>query len=329
MRGVAILRRACLSLALSLSAGGNGFAADDGDRVGWFERLRSPAARAAERLAAGDAEAALRLAPDPEWEGLAHLQRGDADAALRAFDAELATTADPAVRRRLDYNRALAAIRAQRFAEAIDGFDRVLETDADDLDARRNRDIAAQLMALQDAAQGDANGAGEEGSPAGEGDQSGDGERPDGEQGEGQDGAQGEPEGAGSDPGRDAADARDDASGQPGERSVSAGQRTADADGAGGAADPENGASEASEARAALAAEAAGDDDDDAGDAADTGTAALDDAVPEGTPLSESEQAIEQWLRRIPDDPAGLLRRKLEQTHRAEYPDVREGPRAW
>jgi Ca-activated chloride channel family protein len=46
-------------------------------------------------------------------------------------------------------------------------------------------------------------------------------------------------------------------------------------------------------------------------------------------PLTESEQATEQLLRRIPDDPAGLLRRKLEQSHRSEYPEVRDADEPW
>ena len=32
-------------------------------------------------------------------------------------------------------------------------------------------------------------------------------------------------------------------------------------------------------------------------------------------PLSESEQSAEQWLRRVPDDPAGLLREKLRRRY--------------
>ncbi len=46
-------------------------------------------------------------------------------------------------------------------------------------------------------------------------------------------------------------------------------------------------------------------------------------------PLSEDQQATEQWLRRIPDDPAGLLRRKLIQTHRNLYPEIKSGSQAW
>ena len=31
-----------------------------------------------------------------------------------------------------------------------------------------------------------------------------------------------------------------------------------------------------------------------------------------GKPRTEDQQAMEQWLRRVPDDPGGLLRRKFE-----------------
>ena len=41
------------------------------------------------------------------------------------------------------------------------------------------------------------------------------------------------------------------------------------------------------------------------------------------SPLDEEErQALQQWLRRVPDDPGGLLRRKFQQQHEQR---VREG----
>ena len=46
-------------------------------------------------------------------------------------------------------------------------------------------------------------------------------------------------------------------------------------------------------------------------------------------PLSEQQQATEQWLRQIPDDPSGLLRRKLQQTHSTDYPQIRNSSQPW
>ncbi|WP_426417439.1 vWA domain-containing protein [Aestuariirhabdus sp. LZHN29] len=45
-------------------------------------------------------------------------------------------------------------------------------------------------------------------------------------------------------------------------------------------------------------------------------------------PLSEDRQAMEGWLRRIPDDPSGLLRRKFEMQHRQRDP-LQAGEQIW
>ena len=42
----------------------------------------------------------------------------------------------------------------------------------------------------------------------------------------------------------------------------------------------------------------------------------------------ESEQAIEQWLRRIPDDPGGLMRRKFIYQYR-QMPNQAEAAEPW
>jgi len=45
--------------------------------------------------------------------------------------------------------------------------------------------------------------------------------------------------------------------------------------------------------------------------------------------LTEQQQATEQWLRQIPDDPAGLLQRKLQNRHMTDYPEVRDSAKPW
>ncbi len=49
----------------------------------------------------------------------------------------------------------------------------------------------------------------------------------------------------------------------------------------------------------------------------------------EEPPLNEQQQATEQWLRQIPDDPSGLLRRKLERSHVNDYPGVTSSKQPW
>ena len=46
-------------------------------------------------------------------------------------------------------------------------------------------------------------------------------------------------------------------------------------------------------------------------------------------PKDESEQASEQWLKRIPDDPAGLLKRKFEYQYKQRPRDSRNQQENW
>ena len=39
------------------------------------------------------------------------------------------------------------------------------------------------------------------------------------------------------------------------------------------------------------------------------------DAPVAGEPLTEDDQAVEQWLGRVPDDPAGLLRERIRRRY--------------
>ena len=58
----------------------------------------------------------------------------------------------------------------------------------------------------------------------------------------------------------------------------------------------------------------------DDGDVAPHGGSTLD---------AERQQAMEQWLRRIPDDPGGLLRRKFALQHRRRGADGTGTAAAW
>jgi Ca-activated chloride channel family protein len=49
----------------------------------------------------------------------------------------------------------------------------------------------------------------------------------------------------------------------------------------------------------------------------------------EETPPDEQQQAMEQWLRRIPDDPAGLLRRKFQHQHNQQQKSQPAEPKPW
>ena len=316
--------------------------------------LRTPAERAAAALESEGGRARLvERAPDSEWAAHARYRDGDPDAAIAGFDAALAAEDDPDERHRLGYNRATALVRAGRAEEAIERFDELLEARPDDVEAAANREVARRLAAPRErASEGGETGTegetAEAGEPDGGGEPSGSAEPA--ESGAPGDGA-GNPSGGGPGTGEAAAGSggtrpgpEEGNRGGPSSDEVSAdaisGGAEASADGA-GAASGEGGASaaapDASDARDAAAALDAGDaatgeadgapDGTDGEGAGSDGGQDREDAGPDpdGVPLGEREQAVEQWLRRIPDDPAGLMRGKLLQSHRRDWPDVTEG----
>lgn len=55
-------------------------------------------------------------------------------------------------------------------------------------------------------------------------------------------------------------------------------------------------------------------------------------SAPEDVPAigtEEAHQALQQWLRQIPDDPGGLLRRKILLEHRRRHAQTQHGEQPW
>lgn len=307
-----------------LSLSFNGLALAD-----WQDWWQTPEQQAAEAFEEGDHERLLEQAPDAGWTGLGHYQNGDYDAAAQAFSeraSQLQQQGDAKAANQALFNKGVSDVRAGRYEEAVDEFDAILESDPDFADAAFNRDIAERLKTLQQQQeqpqQGEEGEQGEQGEQGDSGDDSSSGEQ----------GQDGDSDNAGQEPGEEASgdsesgeQPAEESPGQQSGESSETGQESSEEQGSeDGAAETEAERQAAAEAaQRALDAEARQAQENEAADAG---------SVSEDTDeraLSESEQATEQLLRRIPDDPAGLLRRRLEQSHRNKYPEVRDGREAW
>lgn len=237
-------------------------------------------------------------------DGAEAYRRGDFAAA-----AELYGSLDSA---EADYNRGNALAKDGRYAEAVDAYDKALRTTPGMPDAIANRQAVEAAMERQPPSGSNPSSGGNQGR-SGQ-DQSGigqDGSRPppgDKDQSEGksdagassdQSGADGQPPDVES---RGAADQQDKAS---------------DAAGSGKAEEPADNAS-ASDAQAQQAADEAQRErmrealQQDGQGGQDGATPAEAIGMPESAEEREQRIANEAWLRRIPDDPGGLLRRKFQ-----------------
>lgn len=180
------------------------------------------------------------------------------------------------------YNRGNALAQAQRYDEALRAYDEALRRDPGLADAAANRDAVREWLERQPPQQ-----------PQGEG------------EGPPKDGQEGEPgEGQEQAPGAPGGEPSPQAPGEPGEGEP----ETSAPEDAGGAEPSQEDAAAAEQAmREALqqALESGQDGQRDGEAQADPGAMAEE----------EQRRAVEQWLRRVPDDPGGLLRRKFALEH--------------
>jgi len=241
--------------------------------LGWDDLWLRADQQAARALQAGEPEQAAQLARDPALRGTAEYKAGNFDAALDAFAAQADVDAE--------YNQGNALAQLQRYEDAIAAYDRALEKQPDMADALHNKTEIEKLLQQQEEEQPQ-----EQQDPQ------------QGESGENEDQQQGQQD-------QDAGGEQQDAQNEPGEQGESGDQDD----------------SEAQQADASSAAEQqegenkdAAEDSQQSAEAEDVEgeQAAEQQATAEAEPLdSEEQRAAEQWLRRIPDDPGGLLRRKF------------------
>lgn len=260
--------------------------------------------QASRALGNGDAQGAAALFRDPAWKGAAHYRAEDYEAAVSALQGRGDATSH--------YNRGNALARLGSYQDAITAYDKVLEQDSNHEDARFNRDLLKELLdqeqqqqrqqqqasqdqegpSPQDPSQG--NSSGEDGHNQNESAPQGDREHRAQQQPTDGDQSQADRE---QDPGpleQLAQDAAADHESEP-----TAGELSATDE------DPQDSRIEQEES------------------AAEEKQEAPQASAGELTTI-ESEQAAEQWLRRIPDDPGRLLRNKFRHLYGQRKPNDQE-----
>lgn len=275
----------------------------------WWHRDQ----QAAQALDEGDPTRAAELFEDPLWRGAALYRAGHFDEALAA----LADNDDALAH----YNRGNALAQLGRYAEALAAYEAALERAPGDEDAQFNRKLMQDLLAQtkQDNPQAG-------GSDQSERQSGGDKNRNQSQQHP----SSSQANGTGDEAGGDSINRHDTGEEQSGttHRSDDPQQHHARgkspdgndgqgksseqpaADGAQGTGKTSSGNKQSADNRRGEAQGAEGDSIAGPGQDGDPGTSAGGD--------TESQQALEQWLRRVPDDPGGLLRRKLLRDHQQQ-----------
>ena len=239
--------------------------------------------QAAQALSQNQAKKALDMASDPWQRGTAAYRLEDYEQALHEF------TQQPGAQGH--YNRGNALAQLGRYQEALDAYDQALKAQPDLVDAAANRDIVEKLLRQQ-----------QQNMPEDQNQQA----SSDNTQ---QNGQSSEQEQSGSD--------QNSQEQQRGDNQQNPTQQNASNQDSPGQPQP----SDQGETQRDLEQDAQqqAEQNPESGQQQEAGqgqqTADTDDAQPS----AEEQQVLEQWLRRIPDDPGGLLRRKfLYQYQRRE-----------
>jgi Ca-activated chloride channel homolog len=290
----------------------------------WSNLWFTPEQQGQRELEAGHASEAARMFTDPRRRAYAELKAENYEAAQKQLE--------PLSDAESQYNRGNALARTGNLRAALDAYDASLKhTDKDAAlrrDAQHNRDLVAKQLEKQSRQQ--QGGQGQSGSPQGDKsrkDQAGQGEQNGQPQnGQPQNGQQNQPpdskESAQSNPGnqgqsRQANQSQGAGSRQNGQQQSPGSQNGQGEDQNGQSRDQEESKADAQQAQrdAAQALQqsrrsAQNPTKTTAGDA-EKGRAQSEPAQPP----TEQTLALDQWLRQIPDDPGGLLRRKFLIEH--------------
>ncbi len=255
----------------------------------WLAPFLTPDQRGARELQDSDLQEAAEQFQNPEWRGSALYRAEDYTAAAEAF-----AQSDSA---RAHYNRGNALAKAGDLEEAIEAYERALEKDPTLEDAETNKALLEQLKQQQEQEQEQ-----QDDSDSDDGEQNPEDSEQNQESGE-QNGESSPSDQDSSNEGEqnpdDESQAQDNTSDS--QSSDDEPQNT----------DTDSPAPEEAEQEADQEAQQKqpGQQEDGANDGEEQPSAAT---LQEGDVSDEERQSMEQWLRQVPDDPGGLLRRKFE-----------------
>lgn len=285
----------------------------------WRNLWATPDQQAAQKLEQGDAHAAAERFSDPAWRASAQYRAGDYEKSAQNFHtlqgADGKATADA------DYNRGNALARAGQLQQAIAAYDEALKKNPALADAKDNRKLVEDVLKQQqqtepDSKKSDSNTADSKSADSKDNQKNSSSQQSDKSQESSQSADQGKPQQSDNNSPQDQSQANNSDSKNTPSKNQNA-QKNGEQDAAqrdekdrakGKAEDQEQSRSQQQSSAAPA---------DDKKDVAASEQPMAETGNRQPTPEEQRQQQVmEQWLRQIPDEPAGLLRRKFDYEHR-------------
>ncbi len=272
----------------------------------WEDLWQTPDQQGQERYATDPAGAATRFT-NPQWQGAAYFRAGDYEAAAQSFAAGNKTSAQT------NYNQGTALAHAQKFEEALKALNEALALDPDHQDALHNKQLVEEILKQQQQQQS------QDQQQSSQEDASADQNANDPSQSEDQG------QGKRSSPQDQAADTGGQSKPSSPEKEPEDDKATSEENSSPESGNPPSTETPTTEAPESPAAPAEAPPEPANTPPGGPGESMADDA--------EIDQTTEQWLRRIPDDPGGLLRRKFalqyQERQSAQPAPAHKGEKKW
>jgi Ca-activated chloride channel family protein len=246
--------------------------------LGWQDLWKTADQQAREALENGDAAAAQSLFKDPEWRGSAAYKAGDYESAINEFlDFDDADS---------HYNRGNALAHSGDLDAAIEAYDQALAMNPEMEDAKANKELLEQLKQQQEQQQQDLEDSESQKNDSQDQESQDSQEQPSQDQ-QSQDQQSQDQE---------QSDSQDSQQQDPSDQEPEAKQGEPD----------ESEEQESKQEEAQREQQEAKEQEQNAVEPTET----------ESEAEKQAQQELEQWLRRVPDDPGGLLREKFRYQSR-------------
>jgi len=270
--------------------------------IDWDTLWSRPDQRAQDILEQGEESAAASLFEDPEWKSAAHYRSGNYQKSLEALEG----IQNPEAL----YNKGNALAHLGKLPEALSAYDEALKLDPDHEDAAYNKEQVEAQLSEEDQNQ----------NQQGEGESSEDSDDSEDSEESEESGEQDE-EGEDSEPSEQ--DQEDDQEqNQEGEDQDSESEQENQ---------QESDSPEQNDGESEQETQETETEEQDESDAEENQAVKSDkqDELDETDEQKETQLALEQWLRRIPDDPGGLLRRKFLYQSQQQRPTINREEAPW
>lgn len=282
--------------------------------LSWDELWKNNNQQAYEKLQQNNAADAAQDFTDPQWKASAQYKAGDYAEAAKGFAGMNTDTGH--------YNRGNALAKANQLAEALKAYDQALKLNPTMADAKRNRQLVEEALKQQQQQNQDQQNQQQDNKD--QQDQDNKDQQQDQQKNQQNDQQQDQ-----NDQQQDQNDQQQDANNQQNQDQNQSDQQqdqqsSADQDEQQDKAEQDQKQSDKDKSDEEKAAEAAQREQEEEQQA----QAAQEQQAAEPTEdnlTDEERQAMEQWLRRVPDDPGGLLRNKFNYEYYKRNQDIMNG----